>query len=315
MFVIPMLPSMERCLKNAMLSVHAVAPRTASDATNAMQSDTGRWAKGKVSASTQNQAFSALLFLYQQVLQQEIGFIEDVERAKTPQRVPVVFTRQEARAILGQLSGTIRLMAELLYGSGLRLMEALRLRVKDVDFGYGQITVRDGKGAKDRVTVLPQTIREPLQRHLARVKLLHQDDLAEGFGGVYMPFALDRKYPNAGKEWIWQYVFPAAKRSIDPRTGVERRHHVGEVVLQRAVKDAIRKAGVRKAASCHTFRHSFATHLLESGSDIRTVQELLGHKDVSTTQTLHSLAPARLALRVTFGAASRRPRRLGLPTL
>ncbi|HUJ10440.1 MAG TPA: integron integrase [Verrucomicrobiae bacterium] len=254
--------------------------------------------KGKVSASTQNQAFSALLFLYQQVLQQDIGFIKDVERAKMPKRVPVVFTREEARAVLSHLTGTIRLMGEMLYGSGLRLMEVLRLRVKDIDFSYGQIIVRDGKGAKDRVTVLPEKLREPLKRHLARVKTLHEDDLAEGFGNVYLPFALERKYPNAQKEWIWQYLFPAAKRSIDPRTGIERRHHVGEVVLQRAVKEAVRKAGIRKLASCHTFRHSFATHLLESGSDIRTVQKLLGHKDVSTTQIYtHVLNRPGLAVR------------------
>ncbi len=254
--------------------------------------------KGRVSASTQNQAFSALLFLYQQVLRQEIGLIEDVERAKTPKRVPVVFTRDEARAILAQLTGTTRLMVELLYGSGLRLTECLRLRVKDIDFGYNQITIRDGKGAKDRVTVLPEKLREPLQRHLTRVKSLHADDLADGFGTVYLPFALERKYSNADREWPWQYVFPAAKRSIDPRSRSERRHHVGEFVLQRAVKEAIRKAGIRKAASCHTFRHSFATHLLESGSDIRTVQELLGHKDVSTTMIYtHVLNRPGLAVR------------------
>ena len=259
--------------------------------------------KGKVSASTQNQAFSALLFLYQQVLREEIGLIENVERAKPSRRVPVVFTREEARAVLAQLAGTTRLMVELLYGSGLRLTECLRLRVKDIDFGYNQITVRDGKGAKDRVTVLPEKLREPLQRHLVRTKTLHQDDLADGFGTVYLPFALERKYPNAQRDWAWQYVFPAAKRSRDPHSGTERRHHVGEFVLQRAVKQAIRRAGVRKCASCHTFRHSFATHLLESGSDIRTVQELLGHKDVSTTQIYtHVLNRPGLAVRSPLDA-------------
>ncbi|MBM3858040.1 MAG: integron integrase [Verrucomicrobia bacterium] len=222
--------------------------------------------KGRVSASTQNQAFSALLFLYQHVLRQEIGLITGVERAKTSKRLPVVLAREEVAAVLSRLSGTTRLMVELLYGSGLRLMECLRLRVKDVDFGYNQITIRDGKGNKHRVTVLPQKLREPLQRHLARVKALHDEELAEGFGTVELPFAIERKYPKANREWAWQYVFPAAKRSIDPRSGAERRHHVHEVVLQRAVKQAVRAAGLQKPASCHTFRHSFATHLLENGT-------------------------------------------------
>jgi len=236
-----------------------------------------------VSASTQNQAFSALLFLYQQVLERKLEFIAGVERVTRPARMPVVLTKEEVRAVLKQMSGELRLMAELLYGSGLRLMECVRLRVKDVDFGYGQIMVRDGKGLKDRVTVLPGTLLEPLRVHLEQVRLLHQQDLARGGGEVYLPFALSRKYPNAKRAWSWQYVFPAAKLSVDPRSHEVRRHHVQEKNLQNAVKMAVRQAGITKAASCHTLRHSFATHLLENGSDIRTVQELLGHKDVSTT--------------------------------
>ena len=197
--------------------------------------------------------------------------------------MPVVLTKEEVRAVLKQMSGELRLMAELLYGSGLRLMECVQLRVKDVDFGYGQIMVRDGKGLKDRVTVLPGRLREPLRVHLEQVRLLHRQDLARGGGEVYLPFALSRKYPNAKRGWSWQYVFPAAKLSVDPRSHEVRRHHVQEKNLQNAVKIAVRQAGVTKPASCHTLRHSFATHLLENGSDIRTVQELLGHKDVSTT--------------------------------
>ena len=238
----------------------------------------------KVSSSTHNQALSALVFLYGQVLGIQLGTIEKLERPKRPKRLPVVLTRDEVRRLLAQMDGATALMAQLLYGAGLRLMDCLRLRVKDIDFGYNQIVVRDGKGNKDRVTVLPASIREALKQQLERAKKIHEQDLAEGFGDVYLPDALDRKYPNAGRQWAWQYVFPAAQRSIDPRTGQERRHHVDEMMLQRAVKQAVYKAGLTKPASCHTFRHSFATHLLESGSDIRTVQELLGHKDVSTTQ-------------------------------
>ena len=237
----------------------------------------------QVAASTQNQALSALLFLYQQFLQQKLGFLDNVERAKRPAKLPVVLTKAEAQAVIGQLSGSYRLMANLLYGSGLRLMECLRLRVKDVDFGYSQITVRDGKGGKDRVTMLPESLHEPLQRHLQKVKMLHEEDVAEGFGTVHLPHALERKYPNAHREWIWQHVFPAAQRSLDPHSQRLQRHHVNEKSLQVAVQKAVRLAAMTKAASCHSFRHSFATHLLEAGYDIRTVQELLGHKDVSTT--------------------------------
>jgi integron integrase len=237
----------------------------------------------RVAASTQNQAFSALLFLYQHVLEKKLDFIAGVERVRRPPKLPVVFTRAEARAILAHLKGDYRLMAHLLYGSGLRLLECLRLRVKDIDFGYRQITVREGKGLRERVTILPDRLIRPLQAHLGRVKELHQQDLARDGGAVYLPTALHRKYPKAAREWAWQYVFPAARLSLDPRSGEKRRHHVAERNLQNAVRDAVRAARLPKAASCHTFRHSFATHLLENGYDIRTVQELLGHKDVTTT--------------------------------
>lgn len=251
---------------------------------------------GNVSAATQNQALSALLFLYQQVLKQEVGWIEEVERAKRPKRVPVVLTRDEVHKIFAHLHGMPRLMAGLLYGSGLRLMECVRLRIKDVDFGYTRITVRDGKGAKDRVTMLPVNVAASLQRHLAKVKAQHEQDLEDGFGSVHLPSALERKYKNASREWTWQFVFPSSRISLDPRTGIRRRHHVDENVLQVAVKHAVRASGVNKPATCHTLRHSFATHLLENGYDIRTVQELLGHSPGEITKRVKVLLRVCLAL-------------------
>jgi len=237
----------------------------------------------RVAASTQNQALAAILFLYRHVLKQDLPWLENVERAKRPARVPIVLTREETQSLLSQLSETRWIMASLLYGAGLRLRECLSLRVKDIDFAYHQILVHDGKGEKERLTMLPSTLVKPLQRHLSRVKALHERDLREGYGQVFLPYALARKYRSAAGEWGWQYVFPAAKRSRDPVTGTTRRHHVGDWVLQKAVKDGLRAANINKSASCHTLRHSFATHLLEAGYDIRTVQELLGHKDVRTT--------------------------------
>jgi integron integrase len=236
-----------------------------------------------VAASTQNVALCALLFFYQDVLNRELAFINNIARAAMPTRIPVVFTPQEARAILQELSGINFLMASLLYGAGLRLMECVRLRIKDIDFHYNQVQVRAGKGAKDRVTVLPVSLKSALQGQIRAVKELHESDLAAGFGQVQLPYALARKYPQAPQEFHWQFLFPAKKRSIDPRTGLEFRHHIAEDTLQRAVKAAIAASGIKKAGSCHTFRHSFATHLLENGYDIRTVQELLGHNDIRTT--------------------------------
>lgn len=238
----------------------------------------------KVAASTQNQALSALLFLYREVLHQALGSIDSV-RARKPKRLPTVLTKSEALRVINAMTGTTQLMAKLLDGSGLRALECARRRIKDVDFEQRLILVRDGKGEKDRVTMLPDNVVAPLKEHLERVRQLHAKDLAEGHGDVYLPYALDVKYPKANRDWVWQYVFPAKSLSVDPRTGAVRRHHVSESSLQKAVQSAARLAGIQKPVGGHTFRHSFATALLQSSYDIRTVQELLGPKDVKTTMT------------------------------
>jgi integron integrase len=239
--------------------------------------------KKKVSKSTQNQAFNAILFLYREILEKELPVGISAYRAKKSERLPTVMTKEETLKVLSAMKGVHQLMAKLLYGSGLRLMDCVRLRVKDIDFNMNQIIVRDGKGAKDRATVLPENVKAGLEEHLEYVKRLHEKDLADGYGRVYLPTALARKYKKADREWIWQYVFPAKTLSKDPRSGAVRRHHIHASSLQRAVKEAVKLARINKNVSCHTLRHSFATHLLQDGYDIRTIQELLGHKDVSTT--------------------------------
>jgi integron integrase len=239
--------------------------------------------EGRVAVSTQRQALSAILFLYRHVLKTDLDWLDDVVRARQPRRLPTVLSREEVTAVLSQLQGTVQLVVLLLYGTGMRILECLRLRVQDVDFDLGHITIRNPKGGRDRVTMLPDSTRDRLAENLITVRALHNQDLEQGFGSVYLPHALERKYPHADRDWKWQYVFPAGSRGIDPRSGVERRHHLHESVIRKGVYAAARAAAISKKVSCHTFRHSFATHLLMAGYDIRTIQELLGHKDVKTT--------------------------------
>lgn len=251
-----------------------------------------------VSASTQNQALNAINFLYKEIIGRPFGKMDNITWAKKTQRLPVVLAPDEVPLLLSHMDGIYRLMAEILYGSGLRLMECLRLRIKDIDFDLNQIIVRYGKGAKDRITVLPDSIKEPLKNQISKVSALHKQDLRDGYGSVYLPFALAKKFPNADKEFGWQYLFPAEKISVDPRAGVKRRHHLSEDLLQKQVKLAAVKSGIHKHVTCHTLRHSFATHLLKNGYDIRTVQELLGHKDVKTTMIYtHVLNQGALAVK------------------
>ena len=240
--------------------------------------------RGEVAAATQNQALAALIYLYRHVLNQELPWLDEIVRAKRPRRVPLVLSREETRAVIAQLPGVYWLIGTLLYGGGLRLMECLRLRVQDIDFNYSRITVRGGKGGKDRVTILPAVVVPPLRAHLDAMEERHRAAVRDGHGGVELPLSVTHKRPAAALEWAWQYVFPALRASEDPRSGVNRRHHIMEDSVQRQMRAAVRRAGINKAASCHTLRHCFATHLLERGYDIRTVQELMGHADVSTTQ-------------------------------
>ena len=250
-----------------------------------------------VTASTQNQALSAVLFFYRHVLRREIGDLGEVVRARKAPRLPVVFTVEEVHAFLAELSGTLRLIIELMYGTGMRILEVLRLRVKDIDFARGLITIREAKGNKDRCVMLPGRVVERLKAHLVEVRALHERELAEGYGTVYLPYALEQKYPNANREWIWQYVFPSEVRSTDPRSGRVQRHHLDESHLQKVFREAAKRAGIDKPVHSHCLRHSFATHLLEAGHDIRTVQTLLGHKDVSTTMVYtHVLRRGPLAV-------------------